>query len=604
MAIYRAIRNSPYNNWRYRLDIVPYDENLNGNGETLPEGCVVDFGDLEYGFDDVLPYGLANPATWSVTLNFSRLPSELQTRLRNKYAAATPTINSYNTFLYWTDSGTNGATWTLLFCGVVENTEGAQYDVNDSGELETTYNLIDGAYHSMLDTPGSWQPQFDLFSIASTQSSGVIFEHVQSGFRHEWINNFGKEKQESFAYFIDWNQFAQDLNGVISDAIRRRVARTINTSVTYTNFDVAGNVADMINTGVRFRGYQDSTSGAATTSFLDDDDALLLRWVVPGTDMSRAGGFYSTLDEYSIVQAQCVRDQLADLCETLCVKMYWHPQYVTDAGGDYIAWNVEVATLLGNKRANLSPATYNVGDALQIGTISEGAGIIGRSETRTALEGGEKNVSEFVTAEARSRSERSINIEPILTNLPTYKSQRRIQTVRRQDGVQVTNDIRFENGVTQNNAVFTRLDYYPFGTGSFVPWHAKAHHNTTVAVRAAANGGTMDNYYEANSNAVPENYEDGLYEAWLNTVQSESGIAKALTVALFNTFSNALQCEVPITWNINSSTLPSQLGAVHNLTGGIASTLTQYNWNKACVTKVLHSFANGTSEITYFVPGI
>jgi len=227
----------------------------------------------------------------------------------------------------------------------------------------------------------------------------------------------------------------------------------------------------------------------------------------------------------------------------------------------------------------------------------EGAGIIGKSETRVVLEGDDKNVTEFTTSSARSRSERSINIEPILNNLPTPKAK---LTQRYLAGI--TYKQRETVGVDQTNCIFSNDGLFAWGGLSY--GYAKAHHDTRVVVRGAANGGTFVDYYDANSSLKPTSAEEPQHLAWMNQVQNDAGIPKALSKALYNTFNSDLQCELAVSFPTNANTLIDQLGAVHDLEDGLADILTQYNWNKACVVSVRQSFADGITEITYLLPSI
>lgn len=597
MAIYRATRTSAYNNWQYRIDIMPYDEDLDGSVVTLDEGCIVAFGDLEYGFDDVLPYGLAEAATWSVTLNFSRLPSALQTYLRNKYNSYSNILfgsyDAHNTFMYWTDSGTNGATWTLLFVGVVENTEGADYDLNDNGELETTYNLVDGAYHAMLDLTGNMN---GIVPGGQTQTGGLIYDYYAITGRSQWRNDFGdaSNAQPATAHFKSWAQFCDDVQSRLSAWVWLTCTRFTNTTPISTNFDYDQRLRDLINTGARFKGYNTDGSGNAFAD-LNDGSAFILQYIV--ADGEKIGGLYSPNDEYGLSQAQCVKDQISDLCETMCVKMYWKPEYVVDGGGNYIRWNVEVATLLGNKRSDGTPSVYSLGSAVGINGVSDGAGVIGKSEMRVALEGDDKNISELITSSARSRSERSINFEPILHNCPTPK---RNQTQRFLAGI--TYKQRESIGIDQTNCIFSNDGAFAWGGLSY--GFAKAHHDTRVVVRGGADGGTATTYYDSTSSAKPITADEPEHLAWMNTVQRDACLPKALTKALFETFSGTDQCRVEVEWRADSNTLPDQVGAVHELQDGLVNTLTQYAFNKACVVRVAHSFESGTSTITYFLPSV
>ena len=597
MAIYRATRTSPYNNWQYRLEIMPYDENLNGTIQDLPEGSVLEFGDLEQSFDDVLPYGMASPATWSVKLNFSRLPDALQDYLEDEYNQYSNlifgTYDAYNTFMYWCDMGSGGASWSLLFVGVMEDTDGTEYEINDNGELETTYNLIDAAYHTMLQVSGNlegFQPS------ANKQTGGLIYDYYAITGRSQWRNDYGSggNAEPATAHFKSWYDLAIDFRTRISGNLFVRATRSTNASIIANNFDYSLNMSDMVNTGVRLKGYNTDGSGDAFAD-LGDTTAFILQYIYGGSEL--LGGMYSTKDEYSFSQAQCMKDILSDLCETFCLKMYWQPEYVTDAGGNYIRWNLEVATLLGNKRANSTGDIYDLSKAVDIGKLVGGAGVIGKAEIRSALEGGDQNISEYVTSSARSRSERSINVEPILTNVPTPK---RTQTQRVLSGI--TYKQRETIGIDQTNCLFSNDGAFSWGGLSY--GYAKAHHDTRVVLRGAANGGAATLYVDSTNSAKPVSAEEPEHVAWMNEIQRTSGIGKGLSKALFETFNKTKQCELSVTYRASSSTMLGQLGSVHRLENGLADMLSQYEWDKACVTSVMHSFTEGTSEIRYFIPGV
>jgi hypothetical protein len=576
---------------------MPYDETLSGSIVDLPDGSILEFGDLEYGFDDILPYGLANAATWSVRLNFSRLPPDLQGYLRNKYVSVTDILfgqhDRYNTFMYWTDSGTNGSNWTLLFVGVVENTDGADYDINPQQELEVEYNLIDGAYHTMLQITG------DLSTISRSaieQTGGLIYDYYAINGRSQWRNEFGAAGNTDIAtaHFKTWSGFMDDLRTRISGQTYARVARSANILTAATSFDYNNRLYDLIDTGVRLQAYNTDGSGDAFAN-LGDTNAYILQYIVSGGEV--VGGLYSDKDEYSVSQAQCMKDIISDLCETFCVKMYWKPEYVVDAGGNYIKWDLEVSTLLGNKRGNTTPTDYSLDKVVSIDAFREGAGIIGKAETRVTLEGDDKNVTEFVTSSGRSRSERSINIEPILNNLPTPKNSLTQRTL-----AGITYKQRESIGVDQTNSIFSNDGSFAWGGLSY--GYAKAHHDTKVVVRGSANGGAIVTSYDATSSTKPTSAEEPQHIAWMNEIQTQAGIPKALSKALFNTFNDEFQCELVLTWPNASNLLIDQVGAVHDLEDGLADVLTQYNWDKACVVAVRHSFSDGTTELTYLLPSV
>lgn len=591
MAVYRATRTSAFDATQYRIDIVPYDANIGDSVTTLDEGTIVAIGDVEYGFDDVLPYGLAGPMTWDVTLNFSKLPSALQTRLRNKVSGV-----ARNTFLLWTDYGSGGSSWSLLFCGVVDDIESAEYEPNENGEYEATYSCIDAAYFVLLNTAGSvlddpaFQTDYDGYQLAN-----LIYDYRSTG-NMELAYNTNVNGEIFAVYGNTWDSIVAHFNTIISSRIETQAARSSNTDTAkiWTVFDPDSNLAKVINTGARF--YAASYGATRSQSTAITSSTAYLATYITGFSGTEAGGLYSGNDEFGFAQAQSFKDIISDLCETFAVKMWFTPEYVTDGGGDYIKWNLKVGTWLGDGAGNITTAgTIDLdADNVTTGTVVEGAGVIGKGETRVSIADNEdKSISEFVASVARSRSERSINVEPIIHNLPTYHDK-----VIAKSGL-LNSDVRFETaGFGQTNVILRNYQTPPAFQLE------KVHEDTRIAIRGDAGGGTVDNSYDAYHTEQLQGVSAGNQQVWLTAVQSTSCLPFALGQAFLQAFGNSFQATIDVTYRVATSYAPSLLGRVHNLTGGVATEFSQLQWSKAVITRVIYSPSEGTSTLSYFIPEV
>lgn len=593
MAVYRATRKSAFDDTQYRIDIVPYDAKIGDSVTTIDEGCIVAIGDVEYAFDDVLPYGLANPMTWDVTLNFSRLPSALQTYIRNRGTTFTPAVTlgnvsitgeARNTFLLWTDKGTSGATWTLVFCGVVENTESIEYDVNENGELECNISCLDAAYHTLLEIEGSKLEGYaDFEDYDQRNTNSTAYESYTTNARPwlRWNVFFGG--QRATANMMQWQGVCDSFQEIITEHLVRIATRSNRDNLSL--FDNGNAMYDMVNTGIRM--YTPTTSFPRNENAQVDETTAYLPTSIYDANQVRKGGLMDTRDEYGFAQAQSMKDVLSDLCETFGVKAWWVPSYQLDGSEPYIRYDMQVACLLSNGPANGTATAMDLDTSVSTGTVTEGAGLIGKSEARLSLEGDDKNVTDWVALSARSRSERSVNVEPILHNLPTWKTKLE-GTINRNT-----------QGFAQTNVFYTPL-LYPTGVTEWV----KLHEYTVMALRAVAGGGAPVDSYTASSSAQFTDASDNGLRLWLIDVQSNAGLPKALTTGIYNAFSVEKQATVDVTWRISDDVMPDQLGYVHNMSNGVASDLTHMSWSEACITKVVFSPSEHTCTVSYFLPGI
>ena len=141
---------------------MPYDGYLTDAVTMLSgaEANTIEVGEIETAFDK-LPYGLQSPAQMTLRLVMSNLPAALINKLRDKLAFGTININTRsstglfkNTFLLFSDRGTNGATYTLEFVGTPSKINSMSYK-KEAGAYVTSVELVDALYDAMVGMPMS-----------------------------------------------------------------------------------------------------------------------------------------------------------------------------------------------------------------------------------------------------------------------------------------------------------------------------------------------------------------------------------------------------------------------------------------------------------------
>lgn len=584
MARYRHTWPTDYG-WNLRLDIIPYDGTLDDSPTALDAGTVLSIGPLEQSFDE-LPVGLMNAPTMSVTLNWTRLPSALQTRLANMTSG-----NDRFCFLFFTDRGTSGVTYTLEFCGTLANEETADFDpvINDEGILtddyQITLDLVDCLHHVMSSTNGSI---FDgsLYAASNTVNRRLVYDYrVSSQTAHF---DAVQAKLATHYHVSSWAHCMDRMRTSLSAILDGQYLHTTNASqlADDDSADVTFEWDTFINTGAIFK--QRVISSTAGTA-LDEDTAYLITHVY-SSDGTVVGGLWDNSDEYGWYSVTAIIDLVKDFCETFCVKASYYPTYVTDAGGDYIFYTWNIAPVGDSTDSFTSALSTDLTKALSIGTTSQGSTTIQKAETRFDLNSAKYNydVTEYVSINSRSRSTRSFNFEPILHNTPGYKPK-----------VFGSNGVR-EIGLYQTNRILgTLADDYA----------VTAHQETTVTLSDLSGITSVIAFSEArppfnessSGDTLADNERDhGVFTAWLNTAQQASSpcsVAKAYRTAFSSGFQCSLEVDFPITYSNNVR--PHRFAWVHNLSGGPASVFTHLPWGRACITGMSCDYTTGTNTITY-----
>lgn len=586
MPIYRSTWDGPVAGWSYRLDIMPYDTNLSASTTTLPAGAIISVGPHEFGFDEV-PVGLAGPHSLNVKLNFSVLPSSLQTYLRNKVSG-----DARNTFLFFTNRG-SGSTYTLEFCGVQAQIASAVYVTEPSGDVSVEYDLVDGLYHSAVTLTGS-----DCFyqngAVAPSDTTNRRFVFDVGFPSTSYGDVYSEVDVAGIASHVQVTTMADAMNnilrGTVTDRLVTRVTRTANATADAVDYafdpDQAWqNVANIACTFYKAAESITRTTGATLTS----SSILLASHVYNGSTWT--GGLFHPQDKYGWAQAGSTWDVMKDLCETFAAKATYYPVYNAGGGSPYISWTWNIQQM---RKQSGGTATLDLGDALNFPDVGEGEASIGKAEVRYETENGDKLDKTEIVEQTLSRSDRSFNVEPIMHNNPVTKLAAR----RAKDGPGITDF--YTLGFYHTNTIL-----YLASDGALT----KAHETTRVYY-----GPDVSDYIEA-STAVSQTVEGladeytaasekallGVHQAWCNEVQANAGLPKALATfyrtVLGAEFVVNYEAEWPITQG--SEVLPASLGRVHNVTGTLPTALSHLPFDLSVATSVSCDWQTGKSMVQY-----
>jgi len=584
MARYRYGWKNDANGWYHRLDILPYDETLAGSVTTMGAGSVVEIGDMEMSFDE-LPVGLMDAPTMSVTLNWNRIPSALKTRLQNVTSG-----NDRNIFLFFTDRGTNEATYYLEFCGTQANEDSADYDLVNSDDVSIAeyvvkYDLVDCMHHILSSYAGSSVFDASLYTPSDGTKHQAAYEY-KTGTAH----NYDVALNSTAQYFnvSSWSHIMARMRTALSNVLNGDYARTTN-ATELSDADGVDRTLEwdtLVTTGATFFARTVSSNTAGTQ--LDEDTTYLVTHVV-ASDGTVVGGLWDNSDEYGWYQVSALIDLMRDLCETLAVKASYYPEYVTDAGGDYIRYTWNVAAVGDSTDAFTSALAVDLERATDISTTREGAATIQKAETRYDLNSSRYNydVTEHVAINQRSRSTRSWNFEPVVHNTPSYKP-----TVK-------GNNKLFESGLYQTNRLCNL-------TSGLV---MKAHEETVVnlsnlsaiAYTSSFSDGRPDFTGLSDGDPIADNEtQNAIYTAWLNEAQlasSPCAVANAMLQAFGSRFQSTVEATYPLSYSNNVR--PHRFGYVHNLSNGPQSEFTHLPWSRAAIVGMTVNWTEGTNTIAY-----
>lgn len=611
MARYRHTWTNPTNGWSYRLDILPCGSSwevgykgatLSSTVTALPAGSIAEdgIGATSLGFADGRPLGLFEAPTMDFTLRWNFLPTALKNALQARsYQSAR------NVFLFYTDRGT-GSTYTLEFAGTPEYGESIEYEITEEGNYEVTYTCRDCLSFALLELapadiftddvtvwnpPGVYGDQFDISSDFLWEVASPSYNALDLRSDAEMVGRYGTMRTATFA------QISDRFREYVSDWISEHLIRTENTAdaAVLDCADADSRFADLIDTGARFRSAATSSPRSGAASNLTDATAHLVTHVMDN-DFQTAGGLTATQDELGWAQAQSMHNVLKDLCETFFLKASWRPRYVTDGSGDYVDYVWDVACIFASGRANASPVVRSLDAKIEMQELLEGGSAIARAETRITTPGGvaERNVTEWVSANAQSRDGQAWTCEPILHNVPTWK-----RTFR------PGSNPYLDDALTQTNLICYAETY------GGVYAITKAHENTTIVLLGTANGGSATTTVAGTFNDdIPSlslafsftPAQQAIVQAWLNTSQRAACLPYTLAVAALTAFGNEQQATTTVKWRIDAGTTPDNVSLAHELTDGEADHFDHLGWARAVIVSMTIDWLEGVSEITYFMP--
>lgn len=578
--------------WGYRLDIMPYANTLSSSVEIITgtSATLIEVGPISTSFDK-LPYGVQSPATMTVKLAISNLPVGLQQAIRNKLGL----VGDRTTFMLFSDRGTNGATYTLEFCGVQAKIAGTTYS-KEAGAWLTSVELVDSLYYTMTqykmagienNSYASTTPYSVLYDIGFPSAARTDVYHSARVEDTGWSRDF---------YVDSWNEITGEVRKDISNYLSIYSCRTSNTSgvvdiiadFTASMASYWGNTVDM---------YQASQTYPRTASTaLTGNTACLVSRVREKDSSNVIGGMVSSRDIYSWARYETAWDWIKDLTETFNAKASYYPVYYTGGGNPYIAYVWNVAPVL--KDPISSGRTMVVDRALSWPEIRETEEGIGKAEVRTETNSA-KDVKQWVVNAGVSRADKQFTAQTWVTNSPVV-----VDTVR--EGRDVLNgNVQMEllsKGLFQTNRITYVANNQVFKAHEDVRLYKDA---TTSTLYTALDPTTSLNLSEdpptfdagTNSDVVLQ-----VYQAWANAVQSYGCLPYALAQHLVRIFGNDNLTTFDLEYRITdfpSKVLNENLGAVYDFSAStVASELSHLNWSKGVVTSVEADHTKNTAKLS------
>jgi len=592
MAIYRKQwTDQTGTGWNYRLDIMPYANLLNASVVNLEGNAanLIEVGPITTAFDK-LPYGVQSPAEMTIKMAISNLPTALQTAIRNKLGL----VGDRNLFMLFSDRGTNGATYTLEFCGVQAKIGGTSYS-KEAGAWLTSIELVDALYFTMTQMKMS---DIENNSYAATTPYTVLYDIGFPSAERTDVFHSARAEDTGWTrdFFADtWNEVVGEVRTDISYWLSIYACRTSNTSgvaniiadLTSDMADYWGNTVDM---------YQCSATYPRTaTTALDGNTARMVSRIREKNGNTVVGGMVSSRDKLSWARYETAWDWIKDLSETFNAKASYHPVYFAGSGNPYIAYVWRVAPVLKDP---VTPGrTMPFESALSWPEINETEEGIGKAETRT--EANAKDVKQWVVNAGVARADKQFTAQLWITNSPTYVDSlqygndianglRQVELLSK--GIFQTNRIIYESG-GQIFKAHEDVRLYKSATSSTLYQAIDPTTNVNLSEQPPTFGG------EVNVPVVLQNYQ-----LWANAVQSYGCLPYALARNIVNIFGNdnitSFQIEYRIT-DFPTKVLNENLGAVYDFSASdVASELSHLAWDKGVVTSIEADHMKNTATLT------
>lgn len=604
---YRISRTLP-NGWKIRLDMIPYDVTLGVAGNTIVDMgdvCLLELSEQVAEFDDV-PYGLVKPQTLKFKLAWSRLPAAVQTYLETSTSAG----GRVNMWLLFSDRGTNGATYTLEFAGCEDNIESLELEPLGDGDYSYGVELVDIAYYSMKTTTGhdALATKKGAHRVPNGRPWQMYMDKVSG--RNQFHDTYGllfcDHTRQAMVHVLDMLGQRMTELGIHANAVFGTTYESVGDS-TSTARDIFTAAMEVVGTGTwrdiaplripETPNYDYSNQGTHTFDTnrpLLSTEIYLTTNVYLGRDNTPVGGLYNHNDIYAWGRKDVsLYDLMRDLCETLGVKASYKFNYVTKTGAEVydritVTWYVKRIASSRDYANNVDTAdvTLDIDRSLVAPKITKRGDNILKSEVRYETSNSEDK-TEIIRITKGARASRSMNVEPIVHNIPVFLSTYD-ETKGRSEGFKQTNHLYFKGrggGEIVDGSIFkvhedTKYWYGPKST-QYISVSSEASDNPT---------------FQSDENQAK-------YMVQLAALQAETSMAAALTKLHLKAFSDNDNAIVEMEWNYTQSpyTLTEALAGRHTLTGDVTTTFAALPWDYALPASIKVDWVAGKSTVKYYL---
>jgi hypothetical protein len=592
MAHYRIARTMP-NGWQVRLDMISYDGAFGDTIVPLPEVVLLEMGALTAEFDS-LPYGLMNPATFSFRLIWDQLPSgagSIQEYIEQGYDETSPGIYTRNTWYLYTDRGTSGATWTLEFAGCEDNVEALELQPLDNGFFSYNVELVDIAYYWLKTKSG-----YDIFNgigtLVDSEQNAWQIKLVGSGlFEREQLHEFWSiNTSAKFINLYDVLDAYADSGGAWNTALSH--------STISGNFDYGNNLRKVLTHAVDWFAPANITSlprNAGSTA-LTNQELWMIATITPNGQTTPIGGMLVPQDKYGIANANVsAYDVLRELCEQSGVRVGYRFE-VSGSGGTTairVIFDVKRITEGRDDPSNVD-ATLSLSSALTYSSITKRGDNILKAEVRYETES-DRDATDIVKVQRGARASRSMNIEPLLHNMPVHI----------QDNNPDDKWPRFKAPIKQTNQLFVRGSYYPAPNGSannFIKIHEKTRINYSSSQYVEVDPDGLKNPVKA-TDFKTNSQTQATYFLQINDCQVNGCITAALCNLLLTVFSNENNAIVEVEWplSISNKVMTDYIAGKFQLTNEAAGKFGNISWDKAMPVSISVDLISAKATHRYYM---
>lgn len=593
MSYYRHSWINRATGYQCRLDIVPYDQNIGGTETVLPVFTISGDPDMiqEQGFDE-LPLGMMTVGGIEISVIIDNVPSTLRTRLKDGTDA---TGDKRNTFIFWTDRGTGGVTWTVEGVYVQTDIESTKY-TTVAGLTVCTYALQDALSWTMQRMTG--KQMFHDGSYKAPESSRRWSELQQTNATDLPVTNQSFLVDRGGASYVclsSWQHIADHISDSVSSWFNTWVNRSGSVLAGYVNSVGQAPFQDLlVGALTMFRPVEDGTARVAGDELTVDE--LLFVTHIYDDDGNMIGGLYHENDELSLARYESTWDACRELSEQGFVKVSWRYVYNDDVTNPYISVSMRVRRPLAQSRrvggiteGEATKTLTRIGDE----EVTDGSSVIGKSEVRGKTFR-DKDITEVVVNNGTTRGQRSFNAPCVVWTAPVWMDKARRDRHGR-DYLEFN-----QHGFTQTNMVFCvdgsgnqRVKVHEtirFGWSQGATDHFEFSSVESEQPPLIANGTGNAGNAEQSELAIMQ------FEAWCNTLQSSTGTMAGLANSALQLFASRNQASFDLTMPITSAEgLTEFLGYVFSVDAH--ATLDHITWSQAVCTNIKVDWKKGT--ITY-----